>query len=88
MLKFLLKNCRLNPKVFFTFFMIFFAQSFAWAQTVEVQIKLTGFTDDVIADAVLNSLPATLTTNSVDAPPGNVFYAQGYSNNGTAFPDV
>lgn len=87
MLKFLLKNFRFNHKVFFTFFMIFFAQSFAWAQTVEVQIKLTGFTDDVIADAVLNTLPATVTTNSVDAPPGNVFYAQGYSNNGTAFPD-
>jgi hypothetical protein len=54
------------------------------AQTPEIQISLTGFNEDVIADPVLNSVPTSSTTNSVDLST-YVFYMDGYSNNGTAY---
>ena len=54
------------------------------AQT-EVKITLSGFTQDVIADPVLNTNPNSVTTASVDNPPGFAFFAQGYSSGSVAF---
>jgi hypothetical protein len=54
------------------------------AQT-EVKITLSGFTQDVIADPVLNTNPNSVTTYSIDDPPGYVFFAQGYSSGSPAF---
>jgi hypothetical protein len=50
----------------------------------ERTLSLTGYTEDVIADAVLNTLPPSVTTGSLDLS-GSVFFAQGYSNNSTAY---
>jgi len=47
---------------------IFYGNCFA--QTQEVKITLTGYSDDVIADAVLNTLPSAVSTNSIDLPTG------------------
>ncbi len=51
----------------------------------QVQISLTGYNQDVIADPVLNTNPNTLVTSSIDNPPGYAFFAQGYSNNSTPY---
>ena len=62
----------------------FFMCSVGNAQT-EVKITLTGFNQDVIADPILNTNPNTVTTSSVDDPPGYVFFAKGYSSSSPAF---
>ena len=51
----------------------------------EVLASLSGYNQDVIADPVLNTDPNTLVTSSIDNPPGYAFFAQGYSNNSTAY---
>lgn len=67
-----------------TLVIIFYGNFFANAQ--QVQITLTGYSTDVIADAVLNTLPSTVTTGTIDPTASNdVFFAQGYSNNGVAY---
>src|SRR5665647_280536 len=68
-----------------TLVIIFSATSFVKAQ--ERTITLSGFTQDVIADAVINTLPTSSTSASIDLPAdsGYVFFAHGYSNNSIPF---
>ncbi len=65
-----------------------FTSAKLFAQEQERRIPLIGFNQDVIADSILSDTPDTLTTASVDNPAasGNVFYAQGFGEEGTAFP--
>jgi hypothetical protein len=50
------------------------------------QISLTGFNADVIADSGLNQTDPTLITSlPIDPFPGDVLFAQGYSNNATPY---
>ena len=68
-----------------TVFILFITTSFVKAQ--ETKITLSGYTEDVIVDTVLNTLPTVVTTNNIDNPSGsgNTFYAQGYSNNSVPY---
>ena len=71
-------------KISLTTLIFFYANSFLKAQNPEIQISLTGFNEDVIADPVLNSLPSSSVTNTIDLSV-NIFYTQGYSNNSVEF---
>ena len=71
-------------KISLTTLILFYANSFLKAQNPEIQISLTGFNEDVIADPVLNSLPSSSVTNTIDLSI-NIFYTQGYSNNSVEF---
>ena len=67
-------------------FITFYATSLIKAQ--RVQITLTGFNHDVIAEPVLNTDPTTITNSTIDiAPPGHVFFAQGYGAGSSAYPN-
>ncbi len=61
---------------------IIWTNSFIVAQ--ERQLVLSGYTEDVIADAVLNTLPSAVTSTSVDLT-GSFFFVQGYSNNAVPY---
>ena len=75
---------------FFKYFFFLYATSFIAFSPVNAQqkkINVSGYSDDVIADGVLNTIPGTLTSNSLDLPTGagDVFFVQGYSNSSTPF---
>ena len=80
MIPFLPQSAQLK-RILLTGMFIFCTHLFVKAQFPEIPITVTGFTEDVIADAVLNTVPTTVTTNSIDNPGTNIFYAQGYSSN-------
>jgi hypothetical protein len=86
-LNFLPKNFLYSARIFTSLLLLATAPIYSKAQTAqsEITIPLTGFTADVIADAILYLPPILLTTSSVDLAPGNVLYIQGYGNHGSAF---
>lgn len=68
----------------------FFAQLILINAHAQRQISLTGFSDDVLADPVLNTNPNSLVTvalDKADKTAGYIFYTQGYSNNAVADSD-
>ena len=74
------------PSFFLKFLLIILVINFYAISLVKAQqkkITLSGYNQDVIADTVLNTIPTTITTASIDNPidSGFVFFAQGYSNN-------
>jgi hypothetical protein len=57
-----------------------------YAQAQQVQVTLTGYSIDVVADPLLNTDPSVVSTGTID-PTGSMdlLFAEGYSNNSTPY---
>ncbi|MDE3214135.1 MAG: hypothetical protein KGM98_12945, partial [Bacteroidota bacterium] len=78
----------MTTKAVFQLIILFFLGTSVARAQYPVDITLSGFNADVIAESGLNQTITNVVTISVDSPAlgGYVFFENGYSNTGTAFP--